>query len=567
MGEIIVLPDEVSGKIAAGEVIDRPVSVVKELIENSIDAGAENIEIYIEKGGKKLIEVRDDGEGILKEDLPLVFLRHSTSKIKKIKDLESVKTMGFRGEALTSISEISKTTIISSKNGSDEAYKIVCLAGKLSHTEPAPYYRGTIVKVEDLFFNLPARKNFLRADETEFHYIKELIKKLSVAFPEISFSLFHNKKKVFSFLKTKNLTTRVEAVFDEKFFNKYFYTEFSIGDIKVKAFLTKPGLSEYRKEPQWLFVNRRIAKERVIQKVINSSFSGFLQRGTYPGYLFFIELPDGEIEVNIHPKKEEVRVKNAKRLFEALRSVLRRAIENNLKENYPHNKSYDEKEFASYIYKNERFHNNQFLLTLEKKEDELKKTFSLFVREHEEEEFKIYGQFLDSYIIAEKSEKILIIDQHNAEERINYDRLKNEYINGKTYSIEPLFPIIIDDEEITDELYDKLIFLKNFGWEIEPWGENSLIVKKFPYIFTEQNIQEFLKDYFKNKENEQPEERILKLMACKASIKINTPISIDKMKEIVKKLFHSSNPYLCPHSRPIIVEIDEDYIMKMLKRK
>ncbi len=569
MGEIVILPDDISAKIAAGEVIERPVSVVKELVENSVDANAKRIEVYIANGGKKLIEVRDDGDGILKEDLSIVFERHSTSKIKSLKDLESIKTLGFRGEALRSIGEISRTTIISSKKGSDETNMVTCIGGEIGEVEPYSILRGTIVRVEDIFFNLPARKKFLRSDETEFYYIKDIILKIASAHPEIEFILFHNKKKVLSLNRRENYRERMADIFGKKFNENYFYEEFSIGQLKIKAFLISPGLKEVKKQPQWLFLNGRFAKERVIQKAISSSYQGLLQKGISPGYIFFVELPPDEIEVNIHPKKEEVRVKSAKRIFKAIRRVLRSFLEKRIEERI----SYSELSYT-YSFYEKREDKNKFNdfpskekeLLFERKRDEKNEVSSPLFFEENELKIRIYGQFLKSYIIAEVNGKLLIVDQHNAEERVNYDRLKSKYESQKLFSVEPLFPIVLS-VEIDDVVEEKIRKLRDFGWEVELWGENSIVVRKFPELFSETNIEEFINEYIKSDYDEEPQDFILKLMACKSSVKVNTYLSNERMLEIVKNLLKSSNPYLCPHSRPIIVEIDEDFIKKALKRK
>jgi DNA mismatch repair protein MutL len=582
MGKIKVLSREVAGKIAAGEIIEKPLSVVKELIENSLDASATEISILIEDGGKKSIIVKDNGDGIEKEDLKIIFKRHSTSKIETVDDLEKIFTFGFRGEALSSIAEVSKTTIISSTREGETSYGVSFFNGELTFIDDAPYRKGTMVKVENLFYNLPARKNFLRAAKTENLAIKNFIKHFSLVNENIKISFISNEKERLFYEGVGEKKDRFYQIYGkDKIYNDFFEAEFDRGDYSFHGFFVKPGLEEYKRYPQLIFINKRLVKEKTTFQAIYSGYDTYLKKGVKPGFIIFIDIPPDEVEVNIHPTKAEVKLKNSSEFFRILRAALRKELEGFFlgKTNSSPSEGYADTgaSFDNLKYKtgnNSNFHGikRESFFDNHKREGKIDDNFKQNEISAQKllmeppTDFKIIGQYLNSYVIIEKRGKLLIIDQHNADERVKYEKLIENRETNSIKRVKPLFPIVFEykTDETTEEKINKL---KKFGWDIEMWGENSLSVKLYPAIMDNRSIRDFIMEYLDSKEKEDVEDSILKLMSCKSAIKVNHPLTKEEMEALVKALFKTKNPYLCPHSRPIIVELSEDFIKKQLKRK
>ena len=569
MGKINILPPEIAKKIAAGEVVEKPLSVVKELVENSLDAKADFIEIEIEDGGKRKIIVRDNGEGILKEDLPIIFKRHSTSKIREVEDLENIVTFGFRGEALSSIAEISRTTIITATAKDEVSSKIVFFNGELSEIESEAFRKGTTVIVENLFYNLPARKNFLRTAQTEALAIKKFLKNFSLVNEKVSIKLISDGKEAFFYESVSSKRDRFYQIYgEEKFYDDFFEIEGEGIDYSLYGFFVKPGLTEYKKYLQILFINNRLVKEKVTFQAIYQAYDTYLQKGIKPGFIIFISLHPSELEVNIHPTKAEVKYKHSSDMFRFIRATVRKGLENfYLEKSIPEDSKEDFFTGSSLPFERENFQK-------EKKKSYAGSPSSDFVKEEklpflkdveEPQSFRIIGQYLNSYIIVEKEGKLLIIDQHNADERVRYEKLieKKEEI---TKSVSPLFPMIFE-MKIGEDFEEKINKLKELGWSIELWGEKSIHIKKYPAIMQGSSIREFIFEFFEKDLESDPEDEILKLMACKSAIKVNHRLQREEMHQLVLELFKTKNPYLCPHSRPIIVEITEDFIKRELKRK
>jgi len=566
MGRIIQLPKKVAGKIAAGEIVERPVSVVKELVENSIDAGADQIKVSIEDGGKKKILVEDNGDGILKEDFKLIFKRHSTSKIKDLNDLQRISSLGFRGEALSSIAEISKITIISATEHDEISHKINYFDGSISSIENSPYKKGTTVIVENLFYNLPVRQKFMRTDRTETMLIRKFLKNIALANENITFSLDVDGSESIFLESVSDKKSRFYQIFgNRKDYESFFEIKDRRGDFAFYGYFIRPGTEEYKKPKQLIFINNRLVKERTIIKAIYSAYDTYLQKKVKPSFIIFIKIPYEEVEVNIHPSKAEVKFSHPREIFNIIRSSIRNNLENYYskdkiegKESYP----IENKEFTNFGKTNQdRIYSRT--KNMYKADKELMTPPDSLLKEPEKD-FKLIGQFLDSYIIVEKNKKLLIVDQHNADERIKYDAL-TEKKQDEIRKSKPLFPIIFEIR-MDESIEEKLSRLKDFSWDIELWGDNSISIKKYPYLIKTEDIKDFIYDYLERDIDKNPEKEIKKLIACKAAIKINHPLTEEEMNNLVISLFKTKNPYLCPHSRPIIFEITEEYIKKELKR-
>lgn len=548
MRRVKILPPEISGKIASGEIVERPYSVVKELVENSIDAGAKRIEIHLEKAGKNLIRVIDDGCGIKGEDVPICFERHSTSKIEKEEDLFKISTLGFRGEALPSISAVSKITLKTRADDEEIGTLIEREGEKTLYLTEIPFPKGTMVEVRDLFFNLPVRLKFLRSDERELKIIVQFISHLSLAHLSTAFFLFHNGKEILNLPECKSIEERIAEIYGGTFLESLSPFSAQIKDINVDGLISKVGKGMRSRDYQAILINGRLTRERSIVHAIHEAYKGSLEKDTYPAFFLLFRIPFEELDVNVHPSKEEVKLRSPSEFY--------REFVERIKEHL----SKKEVEYKGEIRQS---------VVMEKIEREpfLGASQILLFETPEKEKFKILGQFQDSFIIAEKEEELLIIDQHNAHERILFEEFKKEKNFPKSI---PLFPIIVElPSKMLQNLEKRRELLEELGFEIESFGEREVKISSFPSVIPE-NILEETFIWLCDGEDvslDEERERMLSKIACKSAIKINQKLIASEMEFIVNELFKTESPEFCPHGRPIFLRISKVDIEKGLKRK
>lgn len=569
MGKVKQLEAEVFRKIAAGEVVERPLSVVKELVENSIDAGAGEIVVEIKDGGKSLIKVSDNGEGFEVDDIETAFKRHSTSKISQLTDFDSLNTLGFRGEALPSILEVSKIHLKTSAN--DEGRGVSCRFenNEQSEREEIAFHRGTSIEVRELFYNFPVRRKFLKSERTELNQILSFLEQAALTNFAISFSLTNNDKNIFIYQKAASLKDRIYQVFGKDFLDTLQPVDFDYNQYRVTGFISKINTGVAVKKYQYFFVNNRPIREKTLIAALNNTFRAFLEKSRSPIAILALDVPAREIDVNIHPMKLEIKFENSSTIYQfikrAVESTFRKAGEGKI--DIPLNvftgNSRETGEgpagpFPAVVQQGARLEPGQAQLFGE--------GFT-----HIEEGFFLIGQYLNSYILVEKEGSLLIVDQHNADERINFDRLKKEYRENKVTSVSPLFPIIIEltPSEVSRLDDKKKELLKKIGFDLRPLSGNSFDVKSFPYVLNERSIKDAVLTIIHLQEEGGMafEDKVLAEIACKSAIKVNHRLYPEKMKSIVKELFQSTNPHFCPHKRPIIIEFTRENIEKLLKRK
>lgn len=543
-----ILPPEIAGKIASGEVVERPYSVVKELVENSIDAGAKRIEIYLEKAGKNLIRVVDDGCGIKGEDVPVCFERHSTSKIEREEDLFKISTLGFRGEALPSISAVSKITLKTRAEDEDTGTLIEREGEKTLNIAEIPYPKGTMVEVRDLFFNLPVRLKFLRSDERELKIIVQYIYHLSLAHLQISFLLFHNGKEILNLPESKTIDERIGEIYGGTFLESLSPFSVHFKNIKVEGLICKAGKGMRSRDYQALLINGRLTRERSIIHAIHEAYKGSIEKDTYPAFFLYFSIPSEELDVNVHPSKEEVKLRSPSEFY--------REFVEKVKENLT------QKEIKYYV-------ETKPSAVMEQEEREsFEKVSQIPLFEiPERAKIKILGQFQESFIIAEKDEEILIIDQHNAHERVLFEDFKKEKEFLKST---PVFPVIIElSSQLIENLEKRKSLLEEMGFEFEPFGSKEIKISTFPSIISENILKETFLWLIEGEDIdlERERERILSKIACKTAIKINQKLVPSEMAFIVDELFKTESPEFCPHGRPIFIRITKGEIEKGLKRR
>ena len=560
MPKIQILPEEIRSKIAAGEIVERPASVVKELIENAFDAKADSIKITLKEGGIKEISVYDNGEGIEPEDLKLCYKHFATSKIKKLSDIFKIVTFGFRGEALASISQVSKLTIVSKNNDHPEAYEIKVEFGKEISFKPSNLNKGTLVKVKDLFSNLPARKAFLKKPRTETFKIMEIIKGLTLCHPEIKYEVKSleeikgEERKLFFWEggNEKELLSYIVGI-EENLLNEVFWES---PPYSIYLVLTDTSKTFSHTKYLYTLVNKRWIKDEKLTKMVLNALKPFYGNLGFPAGVISIKVPYHLVDVNVHPAKWEVRFKDEKALFLALNKALeelfskktfyyqkeKTSISSQLKEDLPIDYS-----FKSFYVSSK------------------KEPLSLFLT-HKKPSYKYLGTFLKTYILIEKDEELYIIDQHALSERIIFEDLKEKF--SKSISQELLIPILL---KISDsafiELEEKKELLKNLGFELEILKTNEVILKRIPSIFKEDIkdiLEKILEEPFYNIEELKLE--VLKRYSCLLARKKGDIIFENEIHFLIEK-FLNENLQTCPHGRPLYFKLSLKEIEKKLKRR
>ena len=628
MPKIIKLDKNLANQIAAWEVVERPVSVVKELVENSIDAGASNIKIELKEGWIKEIIVSDNWSWIEYEDLNIVFEKYTTSKIKSIEDLYKIMTFGFRWEALSSISSVSKTTLISKTSDSLVAYKITNNAWEISEIEETAWETWTKIIVEDLFFNTPARLNYLKKPRTEFLKIKEFVEQISLAYPEISFELIHDSKQVFYFRENETLKTRIYNIFWEEFASNLLEINFSMPWMKVSGFVSDPKISFNNKNRQVIFVNKRVIKSPLISKALSDAYNRFIPHSSYAWYVLNLEIDPTTIDVNVHPRKQEVRFAQEQQVFRVFYHAVFDKLEkvSLIWENSENdivwlNKNIENKElkqekyyipswtkFKSYSpYSKKEVNPNQFKiphLTPPLKEEnnplaplsggELpsplirgnsfsspdKRNWGVVNFEkstdlHDTPLGKIIGQAHNSYIIVETKDWIQILDQHALAERIIYEKLlknsQNRSFSTQWLLIWESIKLTSKEQEVLEE--NKQIF-EEMWFEFEILNDWIVIINAIPDFIKKENIKNIFlwvindiwdQKFSKSKTLDEVKNKIFAYTACRSAIKFGNKLNLFEMNKLLNDAVVNYSS-TCPHWRPVVYEIDLEELKNKYER-
>ena len=566
MGKIHKLTKEVSQKIAAGEVIERPFSVVKELVENSLDAEATAIKVDLLEGGKGLIRVTDNGSGMNREDALACFESHATSKISSAEDLTRISSLGFRGEALASISAVSRITLKTS-DGQESQGSLVKREGEEFHKiEDIAYFSGTCIEVKDLFFNLPARKKFLSSDRSELTRIVKYLTYTALAFPKVRVSLFHGSRQMFDYPSVAGLKERIYQIYGKSHLEKLMEIDFTEGDIRIYGFVSRPPSGRGDRRLQIFFVNTRIIKDNTLQAAINQVFRNFLEKHQFAQAFIFLDIPVSEVDINVHPTKAEVRFKDTGLIFRLVYRSLEHSLlsELGVKEVYPSQQTEVKKSQTI-----QEIPNTPFSGVLENRIIYAQELFPLDIKAKETGP-QVLGQYLSMYIVAADEEGIMIIDQHNAHERVLFDKY-HEIDKGQNWprklALHPLLFEFSPSQILSFE--ENQTLLEETGFRVEAMGGRSFVLKEYPDVFQESEALEILTTLLgdmKTTKLEDKKKKLLASMACKTAIKAGEPLYLDKMTYLVEELFTTKNSSLCPHGRPIIVRLNRSDIEKGLKR-
>ena len=580
MTRIKQLSKHLINQIAAGEVIERPSSVVKELTENSVDAGATKISIEINNDCRD-IRVADNGCGIYPDDIMLAFSKHATSKIATDEDLFNIHTLGFRGEALSSIISISKLTCTTRTADFDTGTKVKCENSEVKQVETGCAI-GTIMDIRDLFYNIPARLKFLKSSNTEFSYIQELVQSIALAHPECSFELKKNGKIVLKTSGQNNLLQTIKEVYSTDIISnlKEVLKTDQLAGMKISGYVSTPNYTRSSKKGYHIYINGRTVKCPVFQKAIDTAYKSLIANGKYPFVVLNLELPPADVDVNVHPTKKEVRYKNTNQVFNFIFASIQAGLTNYIERQsarsfdpqsftpQPVQQSnvvdfvqpklessgeiyFDKKDDTIYV-SNKLMQEEEENFSQQKEEKTEQRQFFVPVEKEPEPEENIIGQYKNTYILVEKEDGLEIIDQHIAEERYIYEKLMAEKnIVSQMLFVSDVVPVSSTEAELIKENIDKF---EKFGFGIEFLKENELIFRKVPQMIAKVNPKEILADILANIEGniDRLEEHILITTACKASVKAGQKLSTWQMQEIVKKWRTTKMPYTCPHGRPVV---------------
>jgi DNA mismatch repair protein MutL len=582
MPKINILPEKVANQIAAGEVIARPASCVKELLENSIDAGAKNITVSIEKAGKKKIEIKDDGTGMGAVDLKNAFLRHATSKIKTIEDLNFIETLGFRGEALASIASVSRVDAMTKSKEDETGSFITIEGGKITREGQKACNIGTIISVRDLFYNTPARLKFLKSDFTEEANIIDVVLNAALSREKISFKLEIDGAESMFFPFNSDLKERIRIAAGREVSDALLEISHFSDNVKVTGYIARPSVTRQSRGPQFLFVNNRCVQSRSVSYAVYEGFGTLLMKGKYPYAYVFIDINPSLVDVNVHPTKAEIKFKDDRYVFNCVKSSVQECLKKNeltpsacfdtgIDGNSVYQTGNDMAKAANEFLANEspRLFNDS---TAEYKGPGINKEIHSSTREYLW--LRALGQVHKTYIVGEDGENLVVIDQHAAHEKALYEKIMEQIASGPMKVQELLIPEIIEvappEKRVILNSLDKF---ERLGFTIEEFGEREFKISAHPVIIRDKAAAPFVKAMIENlmEKGSADEHDVLKhmcsTMACRAAVKAGDDLNDTEISELLKSYVELKDPHSCPHGRPPIIKIPFDEIEKMFKRK
>lgn len=554
----------IANQIAAGESIDRPASVVKELIENSLDAGATKIEIEIEEGGSRLIRIRDNGSGIHPEDLGLALLRHATSKIQHIDDLENIATLGFRGEALSSIGAVSRLELTSAM-ANQSAWKVTAhgLDQRIQMT-PAAHPLGTTVDVHDLFFNTPARRKFLRAEKTEFDHIDEVVKRIALSHFPVDFVLKHNQRLVRQYRASKTLTEcheRLSSLCGENFMKESLQIAVGATGLTLTGWIALPTFTRAQADTQYVYVNQRMVRDKVINHAVRQAYHDVLYGDRHPAYVLFLTMPAVLVDVNVHPAKHEVRFRDSRLIHD----FICRSLQEALAEVRPGSVVPVNKE-QQYTYSSPKLHQSVFPLKVNEQmavygqlHDAPAMTAQPNLPKSQEYTLGLaIGQLHQTYIVAENAEGLVLVDMHAAHERVIYERLKKMYQENNAVSQPLLVPITVQlTEREADSIEKQQAIFQELGLNIERISVENIVVRAVPEMLRNADIvaliQDAAADFLQHERSHRLEDiiqHLLATMACRSAVCAKRQLTIPEMNTLLRQMETTEHSGQCNHGRP-----------------
>jgi len=613
MGKIIVLDELTSNQIAAGEVVERPASVAKEMIENSMDAGATSISVEVENGGISLLRITDNGSGIEKDDMAIAFERHATSKIRSAKDLKTISSFGFRGEALASVASVAEVEMVSKFKGQTVGNRLVIRGGKIVEESEIGCNQGTIMTVRDLFYNTPARYKFLKKDYTEAGYVEDVVAKMALIHSNIAFKYVNSKKTIIQTSGDGNIVNAIYSVYGKEIAKNVIPFDTEFDNVKVSGVAGKADTARSNRSNQIFFVNGRYIKNKTMSSAVENAYQTVAPAGKFPFVVVNVEVNTELVDVNVHPTKTEVRFSDESLIYKAVYNAIRATV---LKQDLvPEDEAVEEVEpkktitdlFSSYkkvpsygsrptnnivskpvysyqpsVKKEENKSINYFETKIEKKDPYIpikERNESLFsnekiaVCESVKKNYRVIGTVFSTYILIQQNDEFYIIDQHAAHERVMYEKLVKKIREGINIKQMLMIPEIVElkNNEVDIVNSNKVLFDKA-GFEMEAFGGNSFKISAVPSEITGIAIKELFCDLVDSLQKEsgvKEEDRVeyfVFTMACKAAVKANMNLEFREIEALIDQMMALENPFTCPHGRPTAIKITKNEMEKKFKR-
>lgn len=576
------LPPQLVSQIAAGEVVERPASVVKELLENSLDAGASRIEVEVEKGGIGLCRVRDNGAGIDREELGLALMRHATSKIGSLNDLEHVGTLGFRGEALPSMASVSRLTLTSRTVASDSGWRVRADNATLDDPGPAAHPVGTTVEVRDLFFNTPARRKFLRTEKTEYRHLEKVVRKLALSHFDTEFVFRHNARPVFHLPVANEQVEkerRVAELCGQTFMENALYVEHSHGDLRLSGWLALPAFSRSQPDLQYFFLNGRMVRDKTISHAVRQGYADVLFHGRHPAYVLYLDMDPGQVDVNAHPAKHEVRFRDGRGIHDFVYRTVERVLAGTTAGSAGDAGLRPPARIAGHpgVSSGQSHHQQRMPLNV---------ADAMAVYSTAGTDEPITGQDVDAplgfalgqlhgvYILAQNAAGLILVDMHAAHERITYEKMKKALNNGNLRSQPLLLPLVIKlTEAEADRVESDQACLAELGFVLGRSGPTSVTVREVPSYLRDAEAEQLVRDViadleFKEASN-RPRERmneILADMACHASVRAHRMLTIPEMNALLRQMEQTERSDQCNHGRPTWMRLTMEELDRLFLR-
>ena len=596
MARIQQLSQRLANQIAAGEVVERPASIVKELLENSIDAGSSKIDIDIEQGGVKTIRVRDDGSGIEQEDMPLALCRHATSKIYELDDLESVATLGFRGEALASMASVSRLTITSNTQDGAAGWQAQAEGQEMvAEVLPAAHQRGTTVEVRDLFFNTPARRKFLRSEKTEFQRIDEMLKKLALSRFDVAFHWRHNQRTVQQLREANTQAEqerRVATLCGPAFMQQAFFVDIAHADLRLHGWIAQPAFSRSQSDLQYFYVNGRAIRDKLVTHAIRLAFQDVLHHSRHPAYVLYLDVDPASVDVNVHPTKHEVRFRDSRRVHDFVFRSLARALADLRPDEASAVMPDVSPAFAVPIIS----YQNTITLGEKNSPDNVRETGTHYApvsvsAARIDGAAMLSGDAIQTtadipplgyalaqlkgiYILAENAQGLVLVDMHAAHERITYERLKTAHDNNSMARQPLLVPqsVAVSEREADCAEEHRALF-EQLGLLVDRAGPESLLIRQVPVLLANGNSEQLLRDVLSDLSQHGSSARIresvnavLSTMACHGSIRANRKLTIPEMNALLRDMEITERSGQCNHGRPTWIQVSLAEIDKWFMR-
>lgn len=598
------LPNQLVNQIAAGEIVDRPASILKELLENSLDAGAKKIVVELEHGGLRRVSVRDDGHGIRQDCLTLAMSRHATSKIQSQNDLVNVLTMGFRGEALPSMGSVSHMTITSRALGNKHAWKLVCENNEdLPAPEPAAHPQGTSIEICDLFYNTPARRKFLRTEKTEYKHLDRRFLEQALARPDVSFQLFHDGRAVYSMEAAEDRVARnrrLANVLGKDFIENCFFIDQQIGELRVHGWFSQPAYSRSQRDQQFFYVNQRYVRDKLLMHAVTQAYRDVLHHQRQPAFVLFLGLPPDQVDVNVHPGKHEIRFRKDRQIHGFISQSLKKVLTDTRPGAMPVNPSSDltPANRGTFQFAQHRFDSADRPFSVQEQMAGLEKLYfdagnadstkmgegggQGVTEDQQANEFPLsdfplgfaLAQLQGIYILAENEKGLVIVDMHAAHERISYEKLKSQFDKEQLVRQPLLVPVhlALSQEEISISEIN-ISYFNKISIDIEVITETSVVIRSLPEMLARADIPTLIRDILsdlaqhgRSSRMEDYINEILSTMACHGSVRANRLLTREEMNALLREMEQTERSNQCNHGRPTWKQFTIRELDKMFMR-